>query len=656
LLKGDAKTALNSSYSLVITEKMAIKMFGTTDALNQVIAIDSNNFTVTGIMKNLPANTTFDFEMMLPWSYMVRTGQDDQNWGNNSCRLYLRLKPGTNVTAFNNKIQDVTKRHSAGAEQQEIFLHHISKWHLYSRFENGKIAGGRIELVRMLAIIAGFILLIACINFMNLSTARSEKRAKEVGIRKVAGAHKGLLVTQFLGESLLLATFAGVIAVVIVTLCLPSFNTLVGKELVLPFNNVYVWLAALAFIVLSGVTAGSYPAFFLSSFKPSSVLKGTFKKSAAVVNRRKVLVVVQFTFAIILVISTIIVTQQIRHAQTRESGYDRGPLVYHWLAGDLYKNYNSLKNELLRSGAIVSITRTNSPLSSVMSNTWGYQWAGKRADDKTIFNTFTQDEGLVTTAGFELLMGRDLDLQKFPSDSTGMLLNESAMKAMGFKQPLGQIVRLDHFQFTVVGVIKDFVLESPFETIRPMAILGAKTDWYNVINMKLNPNRDVAGNLADIEKIFTRHNPAYPYEYHFADDDYKLKFLDQQRFGTLTTLFASLAIFISCLGLFGLAAYMAENRAREIGIRKVLGASVPKIMALLSREFIMLVLISLVIATPVAWYVMHSWLEGFTYRVNIEWWIFVLAGVASMLISLITVSYQAMKAAFANPIRSLRTE
>lgn len=656
MIKGDPKTALNNSYSMVITEKMATKMFGNEPALNKVIAIDSNNFTITGILKNLPSNTKFDFEMILPWSYMVRTGQDDQDWGNNSCHTFVQLKPNIDPDVFNKKVEDVTKRHSAGAEQQEIFLHHISNWHLYSRFENGKIAGGQIELVRMLAIIAGFILLIACINFMNLSTARSEKRAKEVGIRKVAGANKGLLITQFLGESLLLAFIAGILSVIIVFICLPSFNTLVAKQLELPITNLYLWLAALTFIFISGIVAGSYPAFFLSSFQPASVLKGLYKKSHAVINRRKILVVVQFTFAIILVISTIVVTQQIRHAQNRQAGYERGQLVYHWLSGDLYNNFARLKNELLQSGAVLSISRTNSPLTSVMSNSWGFEWPGKPPGDKTIINTFTQDEGIISTAGLQLVGGRDFDLDKYPADSTAILLNESALKAMRLDNPLGQIIRYGDVQYRIVGVFKNFVLESPFETIAPMAILGAKLDWFNVINMKLNPDRAVSDNLAEIEKIYTRNNPAYPFEYHFADDDYKLKFEDAQRFGTLTTLFAGLAIFISCLGLFGLAAYMAENRAREIGIRKVMGASVLTITALLSRDFLLLVLISLLIAVPIAGYAMSMWLESFTYRVNIEWWIFVLAGSLSMLISLLTVSYQSIRAALANPIKSLRTE
>ena len=656
MVTGDANSALNNTYSLVITEKMAKKMFGGEEALNKVITIDSNNFTVTGVLKDLPANTRFDFEMILPWSYMTKTGQDDKNWGNNSCHTYVQLKSGTNAPMVNRKIQDVTKRHSAGQEQQEIFLHHISNWHLYSRFENGKIVGGRIELVVMFGIIACFILLIACINFMNLSTARSEKRAKEVGVRKVAGANKSLLVGQFLGESILIALIAGVFAALIVVLCLPSFNLLVAKQLVLPYNNIYFWLIAITFILVTGLLAGSYPAFFLSSYKPSEVLKGTFKKSHSAINPRKVLVVLQFTFAIILVISTIIVTQQIRHAREREAGYDRGQLVYLWLSGDLYDKFQLLKNDVMRSGIAVSITRTNAPLTESFSNTWGYQWAGKSPNDKTIINTFVQDEGLVTTAGLKLLAGRDLDLDQYPTDSTGTLLNESALKVMGFKDPIGQIVKDGDVSYRVVGVIKDFVLESPFSKVAPMVIHGAHSNWFNIINIKLKPGHDVRKSIGELEKIYTKYNPAYPFEYHFVDEAYKRKFDEAQQLGTLTTLFAGLTIFISCLGLFGLAAYMAQNRTREIGIRKVLGASVLRITALLSKDFLLLVLIAFVIATPVAWYVMHAWLQDFSYRIKIEWWVFMLAGIISLLISIITVSYQAIKAAIANPVKSLRTE
>lgn len=653
MIKGNINTALNSTYSLVITEKMATKMFGNADALNKVITIDSNNFTVTGVLKNLPSNTRFDFEMILPWSYMTKTGQDDHNWGNNSVNTYVQLQAGADPVRVDREIQNVTKKHSGGVEQQEIFLHHISNWHLYSRFENGKIVGGRIELVVMFGLIACFILLIACINFMNLSTARSEKRAKEVGVRKVSGAVKSQLIGQFLGESVLTACIAGIFAALILMLCLPSFNLLVAKQLVLPVGNIYFWLIAVAFVLVAGLIAGSYPAFFLSSYKASSVLKGSFKKSHAVINPRKILVVLQFTFAIILVISTIIVTQQIKHAQKREAGFEKGQLVYVWLSGELYDRYPMVKSELLRSGIAASVTKTNAPMSASFSNTWGYQWAGKAPNDKTVINTFVQDEGLVTTAGLKLLMGRDMDLKQYPTDSTAILLNESAVRVMGFKDPIGQIVRDQDVNYRVVGVIKDFVLESPFAQIAPMVIHGAHSNWFNIINIKLAPGYDVAKAIDVMGKIYAKYNPEYPFEYHFVDDDYKRKFDETQQLGTLTTVFAGLTIFISCLGLFGLAAYMAQNRIKEIGVRKVLGASVFNITTLLSKDFLLLVMISLLIASPVAWFVMNAWLQDFTYRINIEWWVFALAGLISVLIALLTVSYQAIRAAVANPAKSL---
>jgi ABC-type antimicrobial peptide transport system permease subunit len=657
LLQGDANTALDNAYSIVVTEKMAKKMFGNNEAMNKVIKIDSNNFTVTGILKDLPTNTTFDFEFILPWAYLIKTGQDDNNWGNNSVFTYVQLKPNTAESAVNGKIKNITKKHSNGQEQQEVFLHPISKWHLYSEFENGKIVGGRIETVRLFGIIAAFILLIACINFMNLSTARSEQRSKEVGIRKVAGATKGLLISQFLGESVLLAFISGVIALLLVQLCLPSFDLLVNKELSIPYSSFYFWISALIFILFTGVLAGSYPAFFLSSFKPATVLKGTFKKVHAFINPRKILVVLQFSFAIILIICTFIVVQQIRYAQNREAGYERGQLVYLWLAGDLYKNAPLFKNELLASGVVTSVTKTNSQLTQGFSNTWGLRWQGKDANDKTIFDLFTEDEGLVKTAGLQLIQGRDMDLVNYPTDSTAMLLNESAVKAMGFKNPIGQLVKDDNIvEYHVVGVVKDFVLGSPYDPTRPMVIAGAKGNWFNIINMKLKEGTSTAQNLKKIEQLFTKYNPEYPFEYHFADEDYARKFDDTQRTATLTGLFTALTIFISCLGLFGLATYVAEARVKEIGLRKVLGASVLRITALLSKDFLSLVVISIIIASPIAWYAMDIWLQGYSYRINIEWWVFIMAGSLSIIISLITVSYQAIKAAVANPVKSLRTE
>ncbi|MCE6992450.1 ABC transporter permease [Dyadobacter sp. CY323] len=655
LLQGDPKTALNSINSMVVTQKMAIKMFGTEDVLNKAITIDKDNFTITGVMKDLPTNTSFTFEYLLPWEYMKKTGQDDDMWGNNSVNTYIQLKPGTNPERFAKKIEDITIRHSNKTEEQEIFLHPISKWHLYSNFENGKVVGGRIAIVRLFGIIAAFILFIACINFMNLSTARSEKRAKEVGIRKTAGANKGLLVAQFIGESVMIAFIAGIIAFIAVMASLPGFNSLINKNLELPYSNGFFWIGILIFIVFTGIIAGSYPAFFLSSFKPIAILKGTFKRTNAAVSPRKVLVVVQFSFAIILIISTLIVVQQIRYAQKRDAGYDRGQVVYNWLTGDLSKNYRQIKSELLNAGIATSVTKTASPLSSVSSDTWGIEWKGKNQEDKIDFQRFSEDEHLIKTAGLHLLQGRDMDLTQFPSDSAAMILNESAAKAMGFKDPVGQLVTDNGRQYHVIGVIKDFVIGSPYDHSRPMVIEGAQS-YFNVIHMKLSATKPAAEQLKSVESIFKQYNPDYPFEYHFVDADYAMKFEDTQRIATLTGLFAGLTIFISCLGLFGLAAYMAENRVKEIGVRKVLGASVLSITALLSREFIILVGIAIIIAIPVAWYAMNLWLNDFSYRIRMQWWVFALAGVMAIAVSLLTVSYQAIRAALLDPVKSLRSE
>jgi putative ABC transport system permease protein len=654
LVKGNANTALNNMYSIVITRKMAKKMFDTEDAMNKVITIDKDNFTVTGILKDLPINTSFEFEYILPWAYLVNSGSDDTNWGNNFVNTYVQLKPGTSEDAVNAKIKDITRKHSNGLEEHEVFLYPISKWHLYSNFENGKVSGGEIAIVRLFGIIAGFILLIACINFMNLSTARSEKRAKEVGIRKVAGANKGLLIAQFIGESIVITFISGLLALLLVQLSLPSFVKLLGKELIIPYNNFYFWIAAFLFIIITGTIAGSYPAFFLSSFKPIAILKGSFKKTHTPINPRKVLVVLQFSFAIILIISTLIVVQQIRYAQNRDTGYNRDQVVYHWITGDLYKNFPALKSELLRSGIASSVVMTSGPLTNGLSDTWGILWQGKAADDKTDFDRFGEDEGLVKMAGLKLVQGRDMDITTYPTDSTAMLLNESAAKAMGFKNPIGQIVN-DGIDFHVVGVIKDFLLGSPYEQMRPMIIEGYNSG-FNVINMKLIKSKKTAQSLTKIEQLFKKLNPQYPFEYHFVDEDYARKFDDTQRVAALTSLFAGLTILISCLGLFGLAAYMAENRIKEIGVRKILGASVFSITKLLSKEFLALVAISIIIASPIAWYVMNAWLKNYSYRISIEWWVFALAGALAIIVSLITVSFQAIKAAIANPVRSLRTE
>lgn len=656
MLQGNPRTALANMSSIVVTEAMAKKMFGGADAMNKVIRIDKNDFTVTGVLKDLPTNTKFAFEYLLPWTYLKQLGQDDNYWGNNSVATYIQLKPHVTEAAADAKIIHVIREHSSGEERsQEIFLHPIAKWHLYSNFENGKITGGLINVVRTFAIIAALILLIACINFMNLSTARSEKRAKEVGIRKVSGAHKGLLIGQFLGESILIALIAGTIALFLVQTFISPFDGLVGKELLVPYHSFYFWTIALLFVLVTGLVAGSYPAFILSSFQPVDVLKGSFKKAHSFINPRKILVVLQFSFATILIICTFIVVQQIQYAQNRETGYDQGQLVYHWMTGEMRAKYPLIKAELLASGAATSVTATSFPITQNFSDSWGFQWEGKNANDRTDFDRSAEDEGLAKTVGLTIVRGRDMDLKAFPTDSSAMILNESAAKAMGFRNPIGQIVRDGDLSYHVIGVIKDFILGAPYDLIKPMVIEGSQ-GYLGVIHMKLNAGMSTTRALATMEKIFKTYNPEYPFEYHFVNEDYARKFEATRHVAILIGLFAGLTIFISCLGLFGLATFMAESRIKEIGVRKVLGASVFRITALLSKEFLALVIISIVIATPIAWFLMNVWLKDFSYRIHIEWWVFVMAGGTSVMVSLMTVGYQTIRAAIANPAKSLRTE
>lgn len=657
LLAGDARRALVRPTDIVITEALATRLFGKEEALGKTIRIDTLDVaTVSGVLKDLPGNTRFrGVEYFMPWTYMEKLGASDDYWGNNSVQTYVELARNASPTSVNEKIRDITIRHSNGNEDNKVFLHALPDWWLRSKFENGQIVGGRIEMVRLFTIIAGFILLIACINFMNLSTARSEKRAKEVGIRKVAGAYRYSLIGQFISESILIAFIAGVIALGLVLLTLPAFNGLVERELSIDFGSGRFWLAAIGFVVFTGLLAGSYPAFFLSSFRPVKVLKGTFRRAKAAFSARKVLVVIQFSIAIILIVSTLVVQQQIEYGKKRENGYNQNNLVYVLEQGEVAKNSRLIKHELVNSGIAESVTRTSSPLTEGWSNSWGFQWQGKQPDNKTVFDRFCVDEQIVKTAGLTLVAGRDFDLSKYPTDSLGIILNESAVKAMGFTDPIGQMIQDNGHDWHVIGVIKDFIMRSPFDPIAPMVIEGA-AGWFNAMHIKFNPALSTAEALRRTEEVFKRYNPEYPFEYTFVDEAYAEKFAESQQTGALAGLFAFLTIFISCLGLFGLAAFMAENRTKEIGVRKVLGASVLSITKLLSKEFIFLVLISCLVAFPVAYWAMDKFLQSFDYRIPLGWGIFALSGAGALFFALATVSSQAIRAAVANPVDSLRDE
>lgn len=656
LLKGNKTTALNDPHSVLLTEKMANKMFGTTDVIDQLITINDEPYKVSGVLKNPPINSTFEFDYLLSWMYLQSIGQDDQFWGDNSISTFVQLAPNVSETEMDARIKEVTIKHSKGEMPIEVFLHPMTKWHLFSKFEEGKITGGRIEIVRLFSFIAAFILLIACINFMNLSTARSEKRAKEVGIRKVVGAMRQSLISQFLVESILLTTIAGILSVILVSLALPVFNHMIDQTLTLPYTSPVFWSLVAGFILFTGLLAGSYPAFFLSSFSPAGIFRASFKKLKGNVSPRKILVVLQFCISTILIISTVIIVRQLDYARNRNAGFTGGLLMYHELNKEIVKNRALIESELLSSGLATSVSATDSKLTEQYSSTWGIFWKGKPEGDNTLFERKAEDGGLVKTAGLKLIMGRDIDLAKYPTDSSAMLINETAAKIMGFKNPIGETVRDNDREYHVIGVFGDILFGSPFENSKPVLLMGPKSSYMNNLHVKLSPATDVVRQIQEVEKIFTKYCPSYPFEYHFVNEDYAKKFQDMQRVARLTTLFALLTIFISCLGLFGLASYIAEGRVKEIGIRKVLGASAMKIMTLLTKDFLVLVAISLTISAPLAWYGMHQWLQGYAYRISIDWWIFVGAGVIVMLISLITTGYHAYRATLTNPVKSLRAD
>ncbi|HET6253573.1 MAG TPA: ABC transporter permease [Puia sp.] len=662
LLQGNAKTALNDYHGIVLTAHLAKSLFADQDPMGKTVRIDSaDNFTVTGVLKDLPTNTQFTFQYLLPWSYVDKLGWDavGGTWQYTNSAAFVLLKPGASASDFNTKVRDINKRHVASGEgaQREIFAYPITRDHLYDKVENGNLVAGRMHTVRFFILIAVFILVIACINFMNLSTARSERRAREVGIRKVIGALRTSLIAQFIGESLIIATLAFLLAMVIVRFSLPAFDQIIGIPLTLDLGSPAFWLFATGFVVSTGILAGSYPAFFLSAARPVKVLKGVRTQVNALINPRKVLVVLQFTFAIILITCTLIVENQLRYARNRDSGYDKDRLAFTFVQGDVLPHYDAIRHDLLASGAVLSVTKTFSPITRVWGMTTGFSWPASIPSDKDLFFTqYEADADFVKTTGTHLLAGRDIDLHNFSTDSTAALLNETAVRTMRLDHPVGSIITdAGGIHLHVVGVIKDFIIANPYAPVNPMIIRGLSTG-YPVIHFRFNPDRPLAADVAAAEKVFRRYNPQYPFECNFVDDIYNAKFRAEQQEGTLGILFTILTIFISCLGLFGLAAYMAESRTREIGIRKVLGASVTGITLLISGEFIKLVVIAVVIATPIAWISMDNWLQDYTYRIHITGVVFLLAGLLAIGIALLTVGYQSMRAALANPVKSLRSE
>jgi ABC-type antimicrobial peptide transport system permease subunit len=650
-LKGDPATALSGPRSLVITARLAKRLFGQADPLGQTVRIDSNaNFVVSAVLKDLPPNTDLNFEYLVPWSYMKEVHWDSPDWGKSYINTFLLLRQGVAKADADKSLRLVIPRNTPNVKT-EVFLHPMSQWHLYGNFTNGKVDSANVNFVRMLALIAIFILFIACINYMNLSTARSIRRAREVGIRKVAGAGRGSLIGRFLGESLMIAFFAGIVALMLVALTLPWFDSLIDKRLSIPYANPWFWLTGLGFILFTGLVAGSYPAFYLSAFRPIYILRGHFKNMHALITPRRVLVVFQFTFAIALIICTAVIYHQLNYVLNRDPGYDIHDLTFVYVKGDIGKNYGHIRQELLDNRVVTSITRTNSPITDIWTASDTYRWPGVDSTLRTEFIEYSTDRNFISTMGLHLLAGRDLDIEKYPADSSSILLSETAAQMMGLKEPVGQLISNDAGQFHVVGVIKDFVTGSLFNRILPIVVKGRSAS-FGAITFRMTNRNDVAR----LKAILTKYNPNYPFDYHYLDKFNVAKYEGEEHTGSLAAIFAGMAIFISCLGLFGLAAYMAECRLQEVGVRKVLGASVIRLAALLSKDFLILVLIAFAIASPLAWWAMSHLLQSLPYHAGISWWIFPLTGLLSLLIAAGTVGFQAIQAARISPVRVLRND
>jgi putative ABC transport system permease protein len=643
--------------SFVLSQSVAIALFGSADPINKVVRIDNKtDMKVAGVYQDLPHNTSFyQTKFMLPWSSPANWwNTQSTQWDNHGCHLYALMSGQANFDKVSAKIRNITKPHFK-MNDEVMQIQPMAKWHLYSDFKNGKAVGGRIELVWLFGIIGIFVLLLACINFMNLSTARSEKRAKEVGIRKAIGSVRSQLVKQFLSESLMFAFLALTVTLIMVLVALPYFNILADKQIALPFTNIWFWAAALSFTFFTGIIAGSYPAFYLSAFEPIKVLKGTFRVGHFASLPRKALVVVQFTVSIVLIIGTIIVFRQIQFARSRPIGYTReGLITIDMNTPEIYGHYEAMRNDLIQTGAVADMTESNSSTTQIWSNNGGFDWAGKAPGFDPTFGTIAVTYDYGKTVGWKIIEGRDFS-RSFPTDTGAFILNESAVKLSGLKNPIGKIMHWAGTNHVITGVVKDMVMESPYKPT-VATVFHMNPGWVNLITLRVSPKVPMREALSKIEPVFKKYNPGSPFQFKFYDDEYAHKFSDEQRIGNLATVFAALAIFISCLGLFGLASFVAEQRIKEIGVRKVLGASVANLWRLLSTEFVVLVVISLFIAIPVAYYFMNGWLHQYQYRSPITWWIFALSGTAAIAITLITVSFQAIKAALANPVKSLRSE
>jgi putative ABC transport system permease protein len=655
---GDATSTLRDRSSIVITQSAAKSLFGDINPVGKFVLCEkTKEFKVGAVIEDIPPQSTIRFDFFLPFSYFESTQEwvreSRENWQNNSFHIYVQLDHEASVENVNLAIKDLVRKNEKNSPTAELFLHPMNKWRLYSNFTDGKISGGLIDYVIMFSAIALFTIMIACINFMNLATARSEKRAREVGIRKSVGSRRNQLVLQFLSESITITLCGFFLAIAIVELMLPEYNILVSKQLSIEYSNPMLWIVALSIVLLTGIIAGSYPAFYLSGFQPVKVLKGKVETFHGASTPRKVLVTLQFGFSIFLIIGTLVVYQQIMHVKSRDIGYDRENLMLIWSNGELEANFQTTKNELLKSGVVKAVCKSSAPITRIFSST-DVEWQGKDPNNKVSFVTMATEYDFAETMGLKMLDGRDFS-RDF-ADTSNVMINKAAMEMMGLKDPIGARLRMWGDEWTIIGVTENIIMGSPYAPVDPTVMVFIP-EWSSTVNVRLNKTTDVPGAVAKVEEIFKKINPSFELSWRFADAEFETKFTSINLIGRLAGIFATLAILITCLGLFGLAAFTAEQRRKELGIRKVLGATVSGLILLISKDFSRLIIIAFVIASPLAWWFLNDFfLEQYPYRISIAWWIIPFAGFATLILAMIIVGTQAFRAAQSNPVDSLRSE
>lgn len=665
---GGTPFGLKDPNSILLSQSTAKAIFGDEDPVNKIMKVDNEfDVKVTGVYEDLPDNSSFsNLNVILSWGLIAERMEKRVQWGNSWFQCIVQIADQVDMHSVSANIKDAKMKKVMTDDGQskfkpELFLHPMSQWRLHSDFKDGVSVGGEIRYVWMLGVIGAFVLFLACINFMNLSTARSEKRAKEVGIRKTIGSVRTQLINQFFTESLLVALIAFIISLMIAQLALPWFNEVSGKRITILWSAPWFWFACVGFAMITGLIAGSYPALYLSSFQPVKVLKGVFNAGRFSSLPRKVLVVVQFTVSVTLIIGTLVVFRQIQFAQNRPVGYNIHGVVSSPIRTDkIMKHYDAFRNELLGTGAVEEIAASEAPVTDTYTTNSGFDWTGKDPDMADEFVTVGVTHDFGKAIGWQIKDGRDFS-KELASDSSGFIVNEAAVNYLGMKNPIGEVMKWGrNGEWKIIGVVSDMVTQSPYYGVKPMIFfLRSKRNSfirYNIVNIKLRPSVNATEALARIEPIFKKYDPANAFEYKFADQEFGKKFSNEKRIGNLAFVSATLAILISCLGLFGLASFVAEQRTKEIGIRKVLGASVTQVWQLLSKDFLVLVIISCVVAIPLSFYFMDSWLTQYQYRITISWSIFAIASAGALLITLLTVSFQSIKAGLTNPVKSLRSE